>query len=104
MKNKLIGLIEKTFAREKTTFILVSRNKAFFSNSRFNNCLYWSCEDVCVILCFLLDNCLFNFGKDKYKQVTGILMEANYAPLVANLFLFCYESEFMKKISQNQMI
>jgi len=24
-------------------------------------------------------------------------MGANYAPLVADLFLFCYESEFMKK-------
>ena len=29
---KLIRLIEKTFARAKTTFIVVCRNKAFFSN------------------------------------------------------------------------
>jgi len=82
VKNKLIGLIEKTFARGKTTFIVVSRNKAFFSYSKFNNCLYWSCEDVCDILCFLLDNCLIKFGKDIYKQVTGIPMGANYAPLI----------------------
>ena len=101
VKNKLIGLIEKTFAREKTTFIVVSRNKAFFSNSKFNNCLYWSCEDVCDILCFLLDNCLIKFGKDIFKQVTGIPMGANYAPLVADLFLFCYESEFMKNLSKS---
>jgi len=58
VKNKFIGLVEKTFAREKMTFIVVSRNKVFFSHYKYNNCLYWSCEDVCDILCFLLDICL----------------------------------------------
>jgi len=28
-------------------------------------------------------------------------MGANYAPLVADLFLFCYESEFMKSLSKS---
>jgi len=101
VKNKLIGLIEKTFAREETTFIVVSRNKAFFSNSKFNNCLYLSCEDVCDILCFLLDNCLIEFGKDIFKQVTGIPTAANYAPWVADLFLFCYEIELKKNLSKS---
>jgi len=35
---------------------------------------------------------------DIYKQVTGIPMGAYYAPLVADLFLFYYESEFMKNL------
>jgi len=34
---------------------------------------------------------------DIYKQVTGIPMGANYAPLVADLF-FCYESAFIKTL------
>jgi len=38
---------------------------------------------------------------DIYKQVTGIPMGANYAPLVADLFLFCYESEIMKNLSKS---
>jgi len=29
-------------------------------------------------------------------------MGANYAPLVADLFLFCYESEFMKNLSKSK--
>ena len=66
----------------------------FFDN-KYNNCLYWSCEDVCDILPFLLDSSFIKFGNDMYKQVTGIPMGANYAPLVADLFLFCYESEFI---------
>ena len=28
-------------------------------------------------------------------------MGVNYAPLVADLFLFCYESEFMKNLSRS---
>jgi len=28
-------------------------------------------------------------------------MGANYAPLVADLFLFCYKSEFMKNLSKS---
>ena len=102
VKTKLIGLVEKTFAREKTTFVVASKNKAFFSDNKYNNCLYWACEDVCDILRFLPDSSFIKFGNDIYKQVTGIPMGANYAPLVADLFLFCYESEFMKT-SLNRM-
>ena len=30
-----------------------------------------------------------------YRQIVGIPMGTNCAPLVANLFLFCYERDFM---------
>jgi len=96
--------VEKTFPRAKTTFVVVSKNKAFFSDNKYNNCLYWSCEDVCVILRFLLDSSFIKFGVDIYNQVTGIPMAANYAPLVADLFLFCYESEFMKNLSKSNYL
>ena len=34
-----------------------------------------------------------------YKQLIGIPMGTNCAPLVADLFLFCYERDFMKSLS-----
>ena len=34
-----------------------------------------------------------------YKQFVGIPMGTNCAPLVADLFLFCYESDFMTSLS-----
>jgi len=83
--------VEKTFEREKTTFVVVSKNKAFFSDNKYNNCLYWSREDACDILCFLLDSSFIKFGNDIYKQVTGIPMGSNYAPLVADLFFLLWE-------------
>ena len=38
-----------------------------------------------------------------YRQIIGIPMDTNYAPLVEDLFLFCYERDFMKSLSpENQ--
>ena len=40
------------------------------------------------------------FGAKRYEQIIGIPIETNCAPLVADLFLFCYERDFMKSLSQ----
>ena len=34
---------------------------------------------------------LFRFGTKLYRQIVGIPMGTNCVPLVADLFLFCYE-------------
>ena len=43
------------------------------------------------------------FGTKLYRQIIGIPMSTNCAPLVAGLFLFCYKGVFMKPLSpENQ--
>ena len=54
---------------------------------------------VCEALTFLLDNIFIRFGTKLYRQVVGIPMGTNCAPLVADLFLFCYERDFMMSLS-----
>ena len=54
----------------------------------------WSCQNVCDALTSLLDNIFIQFGTKLYRQVVGIPMDTNCAPLVADLFLFCYERDF----------
>ena len=39
---------------------------------------------------------------DVYRQVIGTPMDTNCAPLVANLFLFSYESDFMMSFSDDE--
>ena len=46
-----------------------------------------------------MDNIYIRFGTKLYRQVVGIPMGTNYAPLVADLFLFCYERDFMTSLS-----
>ena len=40
------------------------------------------------------------FGTKFYRQTIGIPMGTNCAPLVGDLFLFCYERDFMKSFSR----
>ena len=60
-------------------------------------------KNVCEALVYLLDNIFIRFGTKVYRQTIGILIGTNCAPLVADLFLFCYERDFMKSLScENQ--
>ena len=53
---------------------------------------------MCEAVIYLLDNIYIRFGTKLYRQIVGIL-STNSAPLVADLFLFCYESDFMTSLS-----
>ena len=55
----------------------------------------WSCQNLCDALTFLLDYFVIRFGTKLYRQVVGTPVGTNCAPLVADLFLFCYERDFM---------
>ena len=48
-----------------------------------------------------MDNIYIRFGTKLYRQIVGIPMGTNCAPLVADLFLFCYERDFMKDLSSD---
>ena len=48
-----------------------------------------------------MDNIFIRFGSKLYRQIVGIPMGTNCAPLVADLFLFCYERDFMLSLSDN---
>ena len=47
-----------------------------------------------------LDNIFIRFGS-LYRQIVGIPMGTNCAPLVADLFLFCCERDLMLSLSDN---
>ena len=42
------------------------------------------------------------FGSKLYRQIVGIPMGTNCAPLVADLCLFCYERDFMLSLSEDK--
>ena len=37
-----------------------------------------------------------------YQQIVGIPMGTNYAPLIADLFLYCYERDFMSNLQKSK--
>ena len=69
-----------------------------------DNCNLWSCQKMCDALHYFLDNIFIRFGSKLYRQIVGIPMGTNCAPLVADLFLFCYERDFMLSLSDNNQV
>ena len=100
IKDKLIDLINPTFIRENTQYLACNEECAFFTSDVYNNHNLWSCQKVCDALVYLLDNIFIRFGTKLYRQTIVIPMGTNCAPLVADLFLFCYERDFMKSLSR----
>ena len=50
----------------------------------------------------MLDNIFNSFGTMLYKQVIVIPIGTNCAPLVVDLFMFCYERDFMMSLSDDK--
>ena len=55
---------------------------------------------MCEALTFLLDNIYIRFGTKLFRQILGIPIGTNCRPLLADLFLFCHERNFMMSLSE----
>ena len=73
----------------------------FFTSEQPKRYKLWSCQKMCDALHYLLDNIFIRFGSKLYRPIVSIPMGTNCAPLVADLFLFCYERDFMLSLSDN---
>ena len=78
------------------------RNAFFFTSEHKNRYKLWSCQNICEALTYLLDNIFIRFGTKLYRQIVGIPMVTNCATFIADLFLFCYERDFMASFSYNK--
>ena len=47
-------------------------------------------------------NIYIKFGTKSYRQFFGLPMVTNCTPLIADLFLFCYEIGFMAPLSDDK--
>ena len=52
---------------------------------------------------FVLDNIFVRYGRKIYKQVVGIPIGLDSGQDIANLLLFSYESEYVEKVSKQDL-
>ena len=102
IEEKLNDLIEWTFNRECFLYLACNERNFFFTSEKHRNYTLWSCQKVCEALTFLLDN-ISIIGTKVFRQIVGILMGTNCAPLVADLFLFCYERDFLMSLFEEKL-
>ena len=58
----------------------------------------YTANQICKMVDFLIDNIFVKFGGSIYRQVIGIPMGTNCASLLADLFLYSYESDFFDNL------
>ena len=69
---------------------LFSKKKHSDSTKKFSE------TDIINMLEFLIDNIFVIFGGSVFQQTVGIPMDANCAPLLADLLLYSYEADFIQ--------
>ena len=93
--------MEQTFNREGSLYLACNDKNAFFTSEQPKRYKLWTCQKMCDALHYLLDNIFIRFGSKLYRQIVSIPISTNCAPLDADLFLFCYERDFMLSLSDN---
>ena len=103
IKNKLVDLIERTFKGVGSLYVACNDRNAFFISDAVRNYNLLSFQKVCEALAFLLDNMYIRFGSKIYRKIVGtcISIGTNCASFVADLFLFCFEKDFMLSRSED---
>ena len=88
--------ISSVATRAKGYFTHDTRAKGYFThdiNGGRDN--MFTADSICKMIEFLIDNIFVQFGGRLFRQVIGIPMGTNCAPLLADLFLYSYENEFL---------
>ena len=103
IKQKFSKIFQKVFYREAKPFINVNMLGAYFSSATSNRVCSFRYEDLMEILEFILDNIFVKCGDEVFKQVIGIPIGLDSGQDIANLLLYCYESEYVEKVSRENL-
>ena len=85
---------------QKHTSVL--QTKQFFSNKKYDSYKCWTCAELCEAFTFLMKNIYVKFEGMVYQRIVGIPIGTNCAPLIADLFLVCYERYFMSNLHKSK--
>ena len=102
IKAKVLSLVKLCFDRESKTYLCTSAKAGFFSNKKYDSYACWPCTELCEDFTFLMENIYVQFDGMVYQQIVGIPMGTNCAPLIADLFLYCYERDFMSTLQNSK--
>ena len=102
LKSRMNNIINNAFKHKngatQYTHIKVGRNKSHLTSDPLNGDNKYTANDICKMIEFLVDNIYVRFGGQLFRQMVGIPMGTNCAPLLADLFLYSYENEFLDKL------
>ena len=102
MKSRLFKIIAQTFnyknGRKRYEYIVVNNGSSYFVKTHSDARRKFTEDDVVRMLDFLIDDIYVECGGHIFQQVIGIPMGTNCAPLLADLFLYSYEADFIQSL------
>ena len=104
--DRIRRLIEFSFRSSTNNYINISDHKVYFSEDRLEKSNYtsWNCKEFCDLFNFLIDNIFIKLGPLVFRQTIGIPMGTDCAPLLADLFLYSYEYEFLESLTKSKAL
>ena len=102
LKSRLKDLIHQAFfcqnGNRRYRYLVVNHSSTYFVKEHTDCSNKYDERDIVGMLEFLIDNIYVEFGGVLFQQTVGIPMGTNCAPLLADVFLYSYEAEFIQKL------
>jgi hypothetical protein len=80
---------------------VIGKQDTYFVRHHSDSPYKYSQADINGMQGFLVDNIYVAFEDQVSQQSVGIPMDTNCAPLLADLFLYSHEAEFVQKVLQD---
>ena len=102
LKSRLATISRNSFIHKngnrRYKFLVLGREGPYFVKEHSDSKNKYTEYDIINMLEFLVDKMFVVFGGKVFKQVVGIPMGTNCAPLLADIFLYSYEAEFIQSL------
>ena len=104
LKSRLATIIRNSFLHKngnrRYKYLVLGREGPYFVKEHSDAKNKYTEEDIIKMLEFLVDNIFVVFAGKVFQQIVGIPMGTNCAPLLADIFLYSYEAEFIQSCSR----
>ena len=80
------------------TYLVLGHEETYFVKEHSDSKSKYSEDDIIKMLEFLVDNIFVVFAGKVFQQTVGIPMGTNCAPLLADIFLYSYEADFIQSL------
>ena len=101
LKDRLKTIITDCFfhknGKRRYKYLVFNKSKIYFVQEQTKATEKYTEKEIIKMLEFLVDNIFVEFGGQIFQQTIGIPMGTNCAPLLADLFLYSYEADFMQE-------
>ena len=102
LKSRLATIIRNSFLHKngnrRYKYLVLGREGPYFVKEHSAAKNKYTEEDMIKMLEFLVDNIFVVFAGKVFQQIVGIPMGTNCAPLLADIFLYSYEAEFIQSL------